>query len=188
MKAIIISGMPATGKTEAARILSERLGIPMMGGGDILKEMARERGYHPTGDDWWDTEEGMRFVSERQKDPNFDKEADRRMEEKVKKGNIILTSYTAPWLFKDGIKIWLNATPETRAKRMAKRDNIDMGKAKEAIAFRDKGNSDIYSKMYNIKLGSDKKPFDIIIDTDNITAEQVADAIMQKLKELHFIK
>ena len=45
MEAIIISGKPAAGKTTVAQIIAERLHIKTIGGGDILKELALERGF-----------------------------------------------------------------------------------------------------------------------------------------------
>ena len=100
MKAIILSGMPAVGKTTVAQILAKRLGFVAIGGGEILREMAKERGYNPAGEDWWDTPDGIKFLRERKTDPNFDKEADRRMADKISKGNIIVTSYPGPWIFR----------------------------------------------------------------------------------------
>ena len=79
MKAIILCGMPAVGKTTVARILATKLGLKLIGGGDILKEIALEEGYNAVGDDWWDTEEGMKFMQERTGSPEFDREVDRRL-------------------------------------------------------------------------------------------------------------
>jgi Cytidylate kinase len=36
--------MPASGKTTVARLVASRLGLKYAAGGDILREMARERG------------------------------------------------------------------------------------------------------------------------------------------------
>ncbi len=184
MEAIIISGMPAAGKTTVAKILSKRLGVPTIGGGEILREMAKERGYNPEGPDWWDTPPGIKFLREREVDLNFDRETDRRMLEKIKKGNIIVTSPTAPWISQSGIKIWLSASEETRAARMAKRDHSELTESKKALQIRDKENTELYERLYKIKFGSDKKPFHIIIDATKIAPEQVADEILKKIKEL----
>jgi cytidylate kinase len=71
MQTIILSGMPAVGKTTVARIIASKLGLKLVGGGDTLKEIALEEGYNAVGDDWWDTEEGMRFMEERSGSPEF---------------------------------------------------------------------------------------------------------------------
>ncbi len=183
MKAIILCGMPAAGKTTTADAIAKKLGIEAIGGGDILKEMADARGYAVTGEGWWDTPEGMRFLKERQGNPDFDKEADRRMLEKIAKGNIVVTSYTAPWLSKKGVKCWLDATQETRAKRMAKRDGMSVEEARKVIRVRDRENFDLYKKLYGLELGKDMKPFNIIVDVNNETPEQTADEIIAGAKK-----
>lgn len=183
MEAIIISGMPASGKTTVANIISKELKIPTIGGGDILKEMAVERGYNPGGNDWWDTSEGMEFLKERNTNPDFDKETDVRMKEKIAKGSIVVTSWTAPWLSKKGFKVWLNATAENRAQRMSMRDRKDIAKMTEIVKKRDEENYILYKKLYKIEFGKDMKPFDMIIDTDKRTPEQVAKIVLEKYRE-----
>lgn len=182
MEAIIISGLPAVGKTTVARIIGEELKLKVIGGGDILKEMAVEEGFNPKGDDWWDTDEGIKFLERRKNIPNFDMEVDRRLMKKVEKGDIIVTSYTLPWLSKSGIKIWLSGSIESRAKRMAKRDGIDEERCKEIISIRDRENYKIYKKLYNIDFGKDLKPFHLLVETDAIDEKQVSSII------LHYVR
>ncbi|MDE1874185.1 MAG: AAA family ATPase [Candidatus Micrarchaeota archaeon] len=182
MEALILCGMPAAGKTTTAEVLGRRLNVPSIGGGYVLKEMAGARGYKVTGEGWWDTPDGMRFLREREKNPDFDKEADKIMLQKIERGDIVVTSYTMPWLSKAGRKVWLEATQETRAERMARRDSIEMAKAREVVALRDKENYALYKRMYGIELGRDLKPFNIIVDVNNKTPEEAADEIMGAAK------
>ena len=65
-KSIVLSGPPAVGKTTVAKGLAERFSLKYLSGGDVLKEMARVEGFDPTGDDWWDTEDGMMFLKKRE--------------------------------------------------------------------------------------------------------------------------
>ncbi len=183
MKAIILSGYPAVGKTTLAKLLANMLNISSIGGGEILKEMAQERGYSPTGDDWWDTAEGMKFLKERERNPGFDKEVDKRMEKKISEGNIVVTSYTAPWLFKEGFKVWLDASVEKRTERMSKRDGTETTETGDVVKLRDKENHKLYMSLYKIDFGQDKTPFDIIIDTNNKKPEEIANLILEKYKE-----
>lgn len=178
MEAIIISGMPATGKTTVAGLVAKRLGIKVLGGTDILKEMAAERGYDMSGEDWWDTQEGMRFLEEREKNSDFDKETDRRLIEKINIGDVVITSYTMPWLSKLGFKIWLSASAENRARRMAERDSISVDKAMEIIRIRDSENHELYKRLYGINFGIDTQPFDLVIDTNSISENEVAEKIV----------
>ncbi len=184
MEALILSGMPAAGKTTTAIEIAKSLKMETIGGGDILKEMAKERGYVITGEGWWDTPEGMKFLEERKKNADFDKEADRRMIAKIDKGNIVVTSYTMPWLSRNGIKIWLEADFEVRAERMSKRDGMPLPKARKVVKERDEKNYSLYKKMYGIELGKDLKPFKIVLDVNNKTPEEAAKEIIMEAEKL----
>ena len=182
MKAIIISGMPAVGKTTVSRQVAEELKIPLVGGGDVLKEMAMEEGYTPGGEDWWDRGEGMKFLEQRKRSPDFDKEVDARLIQKTKKGDVVITSYPVPWLTKDGLKVWLSGGVKSRAARMARRDGLPVSKCKEVLSIRDEENYKLYKKIYGIEFGRDLKPFDLVIETDAIDEENVAQIVIQYVK------
>ena len=179
MEAIVLSGMPAVGKTTVAGIVAKRLGLRFLGGSDILKEMAGELGYKITGEGWWDTEEGMRFLAERKRIPDFDKKADEMLIKRAKEGNVVMTSYTLPWICEYGIKVWLSASVEKRAERMAERDKIDFKECINIEKKREMENYKLYKQLYGIEFGRDMKPFGLIINTDDISAERVADAIIK---------
>lgn len=180
--------MPASGKTTVAKIISSKLGYRVIGGGDILKEMAKDRGYAVTGDDWWDTPDGIKFLREREVNSDFDKEADRRIVQKIKEGNFVVTSYTAPWLSQEGFKVWLGATQVNRAGRMSLRDSSAIDESTKATKIRDDENISLYKNLYKIDFGVDMKPFALIIDTNEIFAEQVANKIIDAYRARNNIK
>ncbi|HXW36865.1 MAG TPA: AAA family ATPase [Nitrososphaerales archaeon] len=182
MEAIIISGMPAVGKTTVSRIVGRELELRVLGGGDVLKEMAVEEGYSPGGDDWWDTEEGMKFLQERKKSATFDKEVDERLLAKAKKGGVVITSYTLPWLSEFGAKVWLSGSVASRARRMARRDHSEVGKCREVLRVRDVENRKLYKKLYDVDFGKDLAPFDLVVDTDSIDEDKVASVVMRYVR------
>jgi len=175
MKKIIIciSGLPGCGKSTVAKKLAQKYKLRYVSGGDALKELAVEAGYKPSGEDWWETEEGRRFLNMRMKDPNFDRKVDEKLIEAAKEGNIVLDSWTMPWLLDEGFKIWLDASLEIRASRAAKRDKISLEKAKKLIMEREKKTREIYRRLYGFNLGEDFSPFHIILDTDKLNADEV---------------
>jgi cytidylate kinase len=183
VEAIILSGLPACGKTAVAKLIGTRLGFGVVGGSDILKEMAVLSGYRPGGSDWWDSQEGIKFLDERSRNPDFDKEADRLLDLRIRDGNIVVTSYTAPWLSKLGYKIWLTASIESRAKRMAERDGTNIADALQVIKTRDEHNKKFYKDLYGIDFGVDMKPFNLVVNTDDISQEQVADKIIENVNK-----
>ena len=133
--------------------------------------LAGEHGYSISGKDWWDTEDAKKFMIERKSNPCFDKEVDQRLVEIVKKGNVVITSYTLPWLVKDAIKFWLKGSQNNRAKRMAYRDNISFEDAKNIINLRDEDNIKIYHKTYGLNFGEDLSVFDFALNTDLMSLE-----------------
>lgn len=182
MEAIIISGMPAVGKTTVSKAVSKALGMPTVGGGDVLKEMAVEEGYLPGGGDWWDTKDGMNFLKERKKSSGFDRDVDSRLLQKAERGGVVITSYPLPWLAEKGLKVWLSGSVKTRARRMAKRDGVTVPQCLKVLSIRDSENYKIYKKIYGIEFGKDLKPFDLVVDTDSIDESKVADIV------LHYVK
>jgi CMP/dCMP kinase len=182
LKAIVISGMPAVGKTTVSRQVAKELKISLVGGGDVLKEMAVEEGYTPGGEDWWDRGEGMKFLHQRKRSPDFDKEVDARLIQKTKKGDVVITSYPVPWLTKDGVKVWLSGSVKSRAARMARRDGLPVSKCREVLSIRDEENYKLYKKIYGIEFGRDLEPFDLVVETDAIDEEKVAQIVVQYVK------
>jgi cytidylate kinase len=125
----------------------------------------------------------MRFLALRKTDSKFDKETDRRMEEIIKKGDVVVTSYTMPWIVKEGFKVWIQAGKETRALRMAGRDHIAVEEAEKVIARRDEENRKLYMALYKIDFGHDTKPFDLVVETDDRTMEEVVEVILDNFKK-----
>jgi cytidylate kinase len=183
VEALIFSGLPAVGKTTVARLVAETLKLKVIGGGDVLKEMAAEAGVKTRGDDWWDTPEGMTFLEQRKRSKKFDKEVDRRLLRKVEAGGVVITSYTIPWLSKKGVKIWLSGSIESRSERMAARDHVSKEECRKVIEVRDAENVEIYRRLYGIEFGRDLSPFNLVVGTDGIPAKTIAEEVLKYLRK-----
>jgi len=184
---IVISGWPAVGKTTIAEKISENFNLKLWNGGDILKMMAYEKGYPSAlNNDWWDTDEAIKFMNERTSNPNFDKEVDKRLMDLVKKGNVVVTSYTLPWISDASIKFWLHGSIDNRAKRMASRDNLDIETAKKIVIRRDNDNKAIYRKLYNFEFGEKLDVFDFALNTDILSLDALIDISNQIVKNISF--
>ncbi len=182
MDVIIISGLAGSGKSTLARKLAKYFGLKAISGGDVLKEIAKEEGYKPT-DNWWETEEGMEFLKKRQNDESFDKKLDQKLIELAEKGGYVITSWSLPWIYGKGLKIWLEASQEERAKRISKRDGISFEDALRIVKKRDEENVKLYKKLYGFTLGKDLEVFDIIVDTNGKDEEVVFKEVLNKIKE-----
>ena len=183
-KSVIISGPPAIGKTTVAKGLGNEFGLTYLGGGDILKELAKDEGFETGGDDWWDTPEGMKFLKQRSENPEFDRKVDNKLKELFLKGGVVITSYTMPWLVDDGIKIWLAGSHENSARRMKTRDNMNKEQALEITKKRYDENKKLYKKLYNFDFGENLEVFDKIINTDELDAEKVLAIAKSTVKEM----
>lgn len=183
MKSIVVSGPPAVGKTTVAKGLAGEFGLRYMSGGDVLKEMAREEGFDSAGDDWWDTEDGMRFLDMREKDPGFDRRLDERLAALFRAGGMSMTSYTLPWIAQGGIKVWLGGSHESSARRMQGRDNTSRAEAREVTKRRFDRNRELYRRLYGYEFG-DLSVFDVIIDTDGLGAQEAIDAACRGVRGL----
>lgn len=179
---MIISGPPAIGKTTIAKGLAKEFGLKYLSGGDVLKELARDEGFKTEGDDFWDTEAGMRFLNMRKGNPEFDKVVDEKLKKIFVTEDVVITSYTLPWLVDDGVKIWLAGSPEISAKRMTTRDKILYDDASEIVRKRYEENKMIYKKLYGFNFGDDLSVFDEIINTDGLGPQEVLDRAKTAVK------
>lgn len=169
--------MAGSGKSTQARRLAEKYGLNYYSGGDALKALAIEMGYNPSVRGWWETPEGLAFMENRERNHEFDLKVDHKLLEAAEKGNVILDSWTMPWLLKHGFKIWLEASLEKRAERVARRDDISPQQAMEALKSKESKTKSIYEKLYGFRLGEDLSPFHLILDTENLTSDEVFQAL-----------
>jgi cytidylate kinase len=170
---ICICGMAGTGKSTLAKRLAKKYGLRYYSGGDALKALAIEEGYKLLERGWWESKEGLRFLERRSKDPRFDETVDKKLLKLAQQGNVVLDSWTMPWLLKEGFKILLEASPEKRAKRIARRDWISVKEALKALKSKEEKTKAIYKKLYGFSLGEDFMPFYLILDTNNLDREEV---------------
>jgi cytidylate kinase len=174
---ICVSGMTGSGKSTVAKRLADKYGLDYFSGGNALKTPAQEEGYNPDVTGWWETDEGLRFLQQRMGDPAFDRRIDEKLLELAEKGNIVLDSWTMPWLLKEGFKVWLEASPQVRAKRVMNRDSISIEEAVKALTEKDERTRQIYKKLYGFDLGNDLSPFNLVLATDELEPEEVFHAV-----------
>jgi cytidylate kinase len=170
---VCISGMAGTGKSTLAKKLAEKYNLRYFSGGDALKELAKEEGYNSSSRGWWESPEGLSFLETRQKNLEFDKAVDDKLLEYARQGNVLLDSWTMAWLLKTGFKIWLVASVEKRTERIAKRDKIPTKEASRVLKEKEARTKTIYKKLYGFMIGEDFEPFDLVVDTNNLTAGEV---------------
>jgi len=185
---ICVCGMTGCGKSTVAKKLAERYGLRYLSGGDALKAIAIEAGYKPAEVGWWETDAGMRFLRQRMEVSEFDKKVDGKLLELAKQGNVVLDSWTMPWLLKKGFKVWLEVSSKVRARRLAVRDGISIERASEVLRLKDESTKAIYKSLYGFDLGNDFSPFDFILDANELSADEVFKAVCSVVDRLIFGK
>ena len=174
---ICVSGMTGSGKSTVAKRLAAKYGLDYFSGGNALKILAQEEGYNSDVTGWWETAEGRRFLQQRMGDPAFDRRIDEKLLELAEQGNVVLDSWTMPWLLKEGFKVWLEASPQVRAKRVMNRDSISIEEAVKALTEKDEQTRQIYKSLYGFDLGNDLSPFNLVLATDELEPEEVFHAV-----------
>jgi cytidylate kinase len=180
---ICISGFAGSGKSTLGKRLAEALGLTYVSGGDGLKLLAIKRGYRPSGVDWWETADGLKFLEERLMNPDFDREVDQQLVELAERGDVVIDSWVLPWLYKDGLNIWLKASLEVRARRVSRRSGVSFEEALEMLKKRDRESSGLYRRIYGINLGRDLEPFHLILDTSNLNEDSVFRIALTAVRE-----
>ena len=183
---ICISGMAGTGKSTLSKKLAQKYHLRYYSGGDALKALAKQEGYNVSNEGWWESPEGLKFLKERVQDPKFDKAVDDKLLAYAQEGNVLLDSWTMPWLLKGGFKIWLLASLEKRAARVAERDKMTLQQALKVLEEKEARTRTIYRELYGFVLGEDFAPFDLVLDTDNLNAEQVFETLCKVIDNVVF--
>jgi CMP/dCMP kinase len=183
---ICISGMAGTGKSTLSKKIAQKYHLKYFSGGDALKALAKQDGYNIIDEGWWESPEGLKFLQKRVNDPKFDKEVDDKLLEYASQGNVLLDSWTMPWLLKGGFKIWLLASLEKRAARVAVRDKMTVEQAFKVLEEKEAQTKAIYKELYGFVLGEDFGPFDLVLDTDNLDAQQVFETLCKVIDNVVF--
>ena len=150
----------------------------------MLKELARGKGFEPSGKDWWDTPEGMEFMAIREADFEIDMRVDDLLMDRCSDGGVVVTSYTLPWLYNDTIKVWLECSRDVSARRLQARDGVDAQEAYHIAQSRYERNVELYWRHYHFRFGRDDAVFDVVVQTDGKDIEQVMAELVERLDDM----
>ncbi len=172
---ITISGLPGSGTSTIAEMLSNVLNIKRINTGEIFRGLAEE--YKMKLQD---------FEEYCEQHPEIDIELDRRQEAILKEGNVILEGRLSGWIAHlkkiPAFKIWIDCEEDERVRRIINREGGDFFERRNEMRERERSEKRRYMKFYGINL-DDKSIYDIVIDSTNLTPEQVLNKILEELRK-----
>lgn len=167
---ITISGVPGSGKTTVARALAKRLGLEHVYAGDLYRQEAQRRGLSLAA-----------FNELCEGDHSIDRNLDADMLARARQGDVVLEGRLAGFLAAenrlDALKVWLDASDETRARRVAQREGSDWQAVLEVNRVRHQSDASRYQVIYGYDL-ADHGVYDIVLATDDRTPEDLVETLV----------
>jgi cytidylate kinase len=166
---IAISGKSGCGNTTVSRMVAGKLGLRLIN--YTFHDMASEMGI---------SFKEMVVLANRDL-PQYDIQLDKKLVTMALAPGCVLASRLAVWLLKKAdLKVYLFASPEVRAGRIADRENQDFEQALSEMVERDRLDRERYLQIYGIDI--DKYDFvDQIIDVNSIDQYSITEKIVDKL-------
>ena len=126
---------------------------------------------------FWESDQAMKYNQERLGHLDWDKLVNEKLYEIAKEGNVVFDSWTMPWMYPSGFKIWLKVSLEERINRMMGRDGFSYQEARERIEQKEKQTTEIFKKAFGFEFGKDMTPFHAVIDTTPLAAAEVLQTV-----------
>jgi len=176
---ITISGIPGSGKTTVGRMLAERLGYRFYSMGDLRGKMAMERGM---------TIDQLNELG--RKEAWTDRDVDEYQQGLGRKEDNFIVDGWMSWHFiPHSFKVLLTVDTGQAAERVFRHQRPDEEKKATVPALkgmldrRVEQSSARYKKYYGIEDFLDSRHYDLVLDTNTITAEQVAARILEAVRK-----
>jgi cytidylate kinase len=164
---ITISGLPGSGTTTVAKLLSTELSMELISAGEMFRQIANEKELQLE-----------QFNKLAENNDDFDRQIDEKQgEEAMKRGDVIVEGRLSGFFVPDAdLKIWLKAPVEVRARRIAGREKITYEEALSAMKNREHSEHKRYEKYYGINL-DDLSIYDLVIDSSRWSERDVVEMI-----------
>jgi cytidylate kinase len=178
---ITIAGKLGSGKSSTAKRVAEILEYEHRSTGDFFRSIAKERGVS--------TVELNKLA---ETDMSIDKEADDRNLEIGKMKKVVLDSRLGFYFIPESFKVFLEINTEIAAKRILNDKKNNLNRSNESsdtfdtkeqilnsITERLKLEKNRYKEIYGIEDNTDHSNFDLVIDTENNSLEEVSKIVVE---------
>ena len=179
---ITLAGTPGSGKSTIRKMLANRYELEVKATGDFMREAAKRHGYSDI------TKFLVEFVSS---NPQVDREVD---EEQRQFGSthshFVLDAHLGFHFVQDSFKICLTCSFEEAGRRIfeAKRQTEDATTVEEAIETSRQRRATMrrnFMELYQVDI-DDFKQFDLVLDTTQLTSEEVFGKLIQVIDPFIF--
>jgi len=106
-------------------------------------------------------------------DEPVDVAVNRILLQEVEKGDVVIDSWSLPWLTGKGTKVYLAADLEIRAERVAQRSSITCERALQVVAMKDEETAKLFKRLYGFDIKNDHHVFDWTVNTDTLNQHEV---------------
>ncbi len=181
---IIIFGFAGAGKSTVAELVANKLHLRVIHPSSIMRSLLERKKVSlrltKKGSGFWETARGITLLKKRLKDKRpADMISDQYLLREIDKGNLVMDSWSMPWLSPHGLKVCLRAPLALRAKRVALRSGIDLKEARKNIRMKDSDTRMLFKRIYGFDIARDHNVFTKRINIGSKTADEIADIIIK---------
>ncbi len=179
---ITISGSLGGGKSSTAKRVAKILGFKHFSSGDFMRKIALDQGI------------SLNELSKKaETDTSVDVEIDKEVKKVREMDKIVIDSRLAFHWIPESFKVYLDLPPEIAKERILNnlKENTLLRESEESstseeiykkIIFRLESEKKRYQELYGID-HTDKKHYDLVVDTDKNNLEQVVEIIVSEYKK-----
>lgn len=168
---ITIAGLAGTGKSALCKAIQAELGWKKYSAGDLLRQMAAERGM---------------TINEIDEAARHDSSIDHALDDRTtllgqNEQDFVIDGRLAWKFIPHSFKIFMTCDEEIRLARVAHRDGISIETARERTKHREEAIHDRYKTHYNIDNFLDPKNFDLCLDTTSMSVQEELNIVLKML-------
>ena len=184
---VLICGLSGSGKSIIAKKVAEHFGLKCVHTSGVLKQLKEAREVDVEKSEmnvgFYESEEGKEFMKERLEDDSLDRALDNKLLEIIEEGDVVMDSWTMPWLSEKGVKVWLKVSDGVRAERLSGRDKKNAEEVLRDAKEKEENTKKIYKNLYNFNFADDLSVFDLIVDTDDKNVDEVFEEVKKFLEK-----
>ena len=172
-------GLTASGKSSLAKALGERFGLRVVHPSGIMRNLmeggAADASRTRANDGYWETPEGARRLSERTAhEVPVDVATTQVLLQEVDRGEVVIDTWSLPWLTPYGFKVHLKASPEVRVRRAAARAQSPEEVVRQRVESKDRQTQELFKRLYGFDIFTDfEDRFHLTVETDGLSAKLV---------------